>query len=87
MISYDPEHPHFKAALERFQAAVDNRATEKDVIAQVAYNVAHYGVQTQITGIGYVTVHNKPQGFPVCGVVVSNVPEYDIKITPVEQLP
>jgi hypothetical protein len=73
-MSYDEESEEFKAALERYNENIWKEGNSKDMLTYIAYNVAQYGAEEFIDGVGFVTINERerhiPEGEDWCGVDV-----------------
>lgn len=67
-LTYDSRDERFINTLDDFKACIYKRATEKDVIEQVAFYVLKYGSDRLIEGVGYISVNGVVQGEPFSGI-------------------
>lgn len=73
-MKYDPESKEFKAALESYRDAIEDGASEEDMLRQIAWYITAFGTENMIEGIGYVSVDGEKKCNPVdwCGVDIEN---------------
>lgn len=81
-MKYDPESKEFKAALESYRDAIEDGASEEDMLRQIAWYITAFGTENMIEGIGYVSVDGEKQGDTDnwCGVDIEN--NFNINGTP-----
>lgn len=73
-MNYDPESEEFKDSLESYRDAIEDGASEEDMLRQIAWYITAFGTENMIEGIGYVSVDGEKNGDPEdwCGVDIVN---------------
>lgn len=73
-MTYDPESEEFKDSLESYRNAIEDGASEEDMLRQIAWYITAFGTENMIEGIGYVSVDGEKNGDPEdwCGVDIVN---------------
>lgn len=70
IFQYDENSPEFKQAFSDFKEVIDSGATSTDdMISHIAYNVARFGVENLVEGVGYVKFNGRVEDAEMyCGV-------------------
>ncbi|RHU31036.1 hypothetical protein DXD68_04410 [Parabacteroides sp. TM07-1AC] len=73
-MKYDPESEEFKDSLETYREAIEDGASEEDMLRQIAWYITAFGTEYMIEGVGYVSVDGEKRGDPEdwCGVDIEN---------------
>ncbi|MGK4223118.1 hypothetical protein [Parabacteroides distasonis] len=73
-MKYDPESEDFKDSLETYREAIEDGASEEDMLRQIAWYITAFGTESMIEGVGYVSVDGEKKGDPEnwCGVDIEN---------------
>lgn len=73
-MKYDPESEEFKDSLETYREAIEDGASEEDMLRQIAWYITAFGTESMIEGVGYVSVDGEKKGDPEnwCGVDIEN---------------
>lgn len=73
-MKYDPESDEFKDSLKSYRDAIENGASEEDMLRQIAWYITAFGTENMIEGIGYVSVDGEKKCEPEdwCGVDIVN---------------
>lgn len=73
-LNYNPESEEFKNSLETYREAIEEGASEEDMLRQIAWYIAAFGTEYMIEGVGYVSVDGEKKGDPEnwCGVDIEN---------------
>lgn len=81
-MKYDPESEEFKNALENYRDAIEDGASEEDMLRQIAWYTTAFGAESMIEGVGYVSVDGEKRGDKDnwCGVDIEN--SFNINDTP-----
>lgn len=76
-LSYNPDDKAFKQALERYVKEIDETATAQDMLEWVAVNVARWGCDEDIIGVGFVhdLMEHHELIEPWCGITVDSYDE------------
>lgn len=74
IMKYDPESEEFKDSLETYREAIEDGASEEDMLRQIAWYITAFGTESMIEGVGYVSVDGEKKGDPErwCGVDIEN---------------
>ncbi len=76
-LSYDPECKEFKQAFKRYVKEMDENASGRDMVEWVAINVARWGCDNEIMGVGFV--HDPLEFYecpePWCGITAESYDE------------
>ncbi len=81
-MNYDPESEEFKNALKSYREAIEDGASEEDMLRQIAWYTTVFGTESMIEGVGYVSVDGEKKGDPEdwCGVDIVDC--FNINDTP-----
>lgn len=73
-MKYDPESEEFKDSLETYREAIEDGASEEDMLRQIAWYITAFGTESMIEGVGFVSVDGEKKGDPEnwCGVDIEN---------------
>lgn len=71
-IEYDPNSDLFKQTLKDYNEVIDKRATEKDMLNQIVWQVNKFGAERMIEGVGFIAVDGLPQGDPYSGINIKS---------------
>lgn len=73
-MKYDPESEEFKDSLKTYREAIEDGASEEDMLRQIAWYITAFGTESMIEGVGYVSVDGEKKGDPEnwCGVDIEN---------------
>lgn len=71
-LSWDENSPEFQEALKSFNEVIWSEGDSNDMLKQIANQVAQYGHDRMVEGIGYVQLKGQARKDPWCGVEVES---------------
>lgn len=73
-MKYNPESEEFKDSLKSYRDAIEDGASEEDMLRHIAWYITAFGTENMIEGIGYVSVDGEKKSDPEdwCGVDIEN---------------